>query len=312
MARRSYKGKPGVKSTDLNFMVVRGTGRVRRFKVSSRLLTFAFLFFVAYVIISLVAVNQYLQLRVKYNGQTRKIQDLKTELISLKTQVYEAQQQLALLKRKPSPETATMELVKKVVPQRANIEETLPFPEEAKGIESQSLPQQAAQIPQPPLEPKEFVEVRDLKVKISSASLNVAFKVYKASDSAGPVRGYVHIIWIEEPSEPSKAWSYPNVILADGMPKDYKTGQLFSIRRFRKIRASFEKKANKDIPRVLRIVAYNSKGEVVFSKDYDMAQFIKGKPAQLRPPPSGKEKTSPAEKSKPRSPSESTKALLSG
>ncbi|RLB43426.1 MAG: hypothetical protein DRH12_03020 [Deltaproteobacteria bacterium] len=310
MVRKTDRGKAGVKPTDLNFMVVRGTGRVRRFKVSSRLLGFASLFFLAYLIVSLVIVNRYFTLRAKSSDWARQIHALTRQATSLKTQLYEAQQKIVLMKRAPESKPPKVAELSKEKPQQANAAETPPL---AKVEPTEKpLPSRIQEVAQKPSEPKQLVEIRDLRIRVLPDSLTVAFKVSNASNQPGPVRGYVHIIWIEKSSDLSTAWSFPNVILVEGMPKDYKTGRLFSIRRFREVRASFERKPQKDLPRVLRIVAYDKGGKVVFSKDYDMAQFVKGRSAQPKPSAPLQEKSSPLQQNKPKGPARSTKALLSG
>jgi hypothetical protein len=129
--------------------------------------------------------------------------------------------------------------------------------------------------------PSPVVGIKDLKVKVTPASLNLAFKVYNVSEDPGPIRGYVHMIWLQDRSDMSKAWSYPNIKLVDAMPLDYKTGRLFSIRRFRKIRASFERKANMAIPSTLRIIVFDKSGKEVLLRDYDMGKLTQGKGLQL-------------------------------
>lgn len=100
MVRRSDKDKQELKSTDLNFMVVKGTDKVRRFRVSSRLLGFALVFFLAYILITLVIINKYFTLRSKYEGEKEKAQSMAMHIASLKRRLYEARQQLTLIKRK--------------------------------------------------------------------------------------------------------------------------------------------------------------------------------------------------------------------
>ncbi len=297
MPRKENKAKPAVRSTDLNFMVVRGTGKVRRFKVSSRLLMFSFLFFLAYTVVSLFAINRYLTLRLTVRQQAEQVDRLKVELTSVSNKLYEAEQRMALLEH---PVSATPAKAKPLDTQQVQVAEKKEVVAEERQADQEPSPKVngAAEPPKAP-QPKQLVDIRDLKVKVTPASLSLAFKVYNATDKPGPVKGYVHIIWLQDSSNLSKAWSYPNIALTGGMPLDYKTGRLFSIRRFREIRASFERKPDKALPRVLRIVAFDKSGEKVFSRDYNLDEFIKNKES-IRTPAS-----------KPSSP-KSTKALLSG
>jgi len=309
MASTREKREPGIKPTDLNFMVVKGTGRVRRFKISSRLLTFAFIFFLAYVVVSLFGINRYLTLRLQTKDQAQQILRMKSELTTLKHKLYEARQRLALLEHPVATKTSTNQPTKKVPPQIAKAK-VAPLIKEAKTGEKPAPPPPKPQ--QEPAKAKPLVEIKDLTVKATPASLDVAFKVVNASDGPGPVRGYVHMIWLPDPSDLSSAWSYPRVTLVDGIPSQYRTGRLFSIKRFREIRASFERKPEKEVPRVLRIIAYDRSGDKVFLKDYEVNQLLKPKPVTKRPKPTTPQQPSPPPKVLPQDKPQSTKALLSG
>lgn len=316
MASKMEKRKAGLKSTDINFVVVKGTGKVRRFKISSRLLIFSFLFFLAFIIVSVFVINQYLALRLKVEEQARKIETLHDKLTTVNHRLYEAEQRMALLKhpvvvkpvgtvQREAPQKAPVESERKEEPQREKIQ-TSP-PEAVQANEAGEKPAREAGATQ-------LVDIKDLKVKVTPASLDLAFKVYNVSDDPGPVKGYVHMIWIQDKSDMSRAWSYPNIKVADGLPSDYKTGRLFSIRRFREIRASFERKPNMALPSTLRIIAFDKSGKEVFLKDYDMRELVGGKGVPLKRN-SIRDKEVPGRQKQPANqnpPPKSPKALLSG
>jgi len=274
MPRGQDEYRARVRPTDLNFMVVKGRGKVRRFKISSRFLGFSFVFFLVYIVASLFAVNGYLSLRMQIRQQAQRIAHLNAKLISANNKLYEAKQRIALLEHpiiaKPAPQKAT-ELSPAQVTNKDQIPVDRSHPKQTKPEEvgdSQTEPKSAAA--------KQVIEIRDLRLKLRASSLDLAFKVYKNSDAPGPVKGYVHMIWIQESSDLTKAWSWPNIALTDGLPVDYKTGRLFSIRHFREMRASFERKPDRDLPRILRIVAFSKSGEEIFLKDYNIKALLSG------------------------------------
>ncbi len=282
-AGRMEKHKGGLKHTDINFMVVRGTGKVRRFKISSRLLIFSSLFFLAFIIVGVFAINRYLALRLRMEDQKRKIETLENELTKVNHRLYEAEQRMVLLEhpvvrparavQREATQQSQVKTPKKEEPQRKNT-----LAGAAETVQADEAKEHPVREPGT----TQLVDIKDLKMKVTPSSLDLGFKVYNVSSEPGPVRGYVHMIWIQDRSDMSRAWSYPNIKVRDGLPSDYKTGRLFSIRRFREIRASFERKPNMAIPRTLRIVAFDKSGKKVFLKDYDIQELVSGKDVSLK------------------------------
>jgi cytoskeletal protein RodZ len=272
------------RESDLNIMIVRGVGKVRSFKLSSRLLFFSVLFFSIYLLVSVFVINDYIRRRQEEQVRSKEFHRIQQELETARKALYRSGQRLALLQgqivrregNEPSPPISK---------QKAKPEESKPKAAEPKELErKESKPrepvlEQSGLAAPPPRETAARTEdkpsllrvgIQDLSVKKNGAKVTVQFKVVNLSEGEGSVRGYVHTIAKADDADPPRIWTYPKVDLQDGRPVDYKQGKRFVIRHFTNIRGEFFLNPAAQPPSSLETLVYDQSGNLILKKDFDI------------------------------------------
>jgi len=80
--------------------------------------------------------------------------------------------------------------------------------------------------------PIKIVDIKDMVIQKEGSKMTVNFKVVNVQPGETPAGGYIHIIARSKKSIPPKDWPYPEEKLQDGVPVNYRRGQLFLIQRF--------------------------------------------------------------------------------
>ena len=78
-------------------MIVANLGKVRSFKISPRFLAWSFLFFVFYIVVSIIIINDYFEKRWTNDVLTEQLESLQFEIEGTKNELYSSKQHLALL-----------------------------------------------------------------------------------------------------------------------------------------------------------------------------------------------------------------------
>lgn len=283
--------------SDLSIMVVRGLGKVRRFKASSFLLLGSALFFAVFIIFSIFAINEYFAKRRENADLRRHLAALEQRENLTHRKIYRMQQKVALLedyirllekpsqKAKPeayseplmfagktvqseqsrdapenSPEVAARE--KTVVPDvpdkppKVTEKEKTPVSEEPEGVKPEKVPETG----------KPMVSVENLTFQRKNTRLTVFFKLAKTAGDAIPLRGYLHMIIVDKNVEPPQVRTFPHEVLKDGIPMNFKRGQLFVIKHFRVVRGKFFLGGTKQSPDAVRVFVYNKEGVLLLDK----------------------------------------------
>ena len=289
---------------DLSIMVVRGLGKVRRFKISSSLLIGSGLFFAAFIIASVFVINAYF-------AQLRENTEIRNHLAALKERetqdqqkISRMQQRVALLeeyirllekpsaKAKPEAYSEPLMVGKKAVatkkipaavdtsPDKATGENTaLPAitvktahvaekeetqvvdgSEKSPGLPAQEKDPKSAEQVKGPEPERSAVSVGDLRMQRKNTRLIVSFKLAKRAKDAIPLRGYLHMIIVDKNVDPPQVLTFPHEVLKDGIPVNYKRGQLFVIKHFRVVRGRFFLGGTKQSPDSVRVFVYDKDG----------------------------------------------------
>ncbi len=255
---KTVKRKPS-RASDLTIMIVANLGKVRSFKISSRFLTWSFLFFAFYIVVSIIIINDYFEKRWTNNALTGQLESLQYEIEGAKKELYRSKQHLALLESH-------------IYPQETGIEEEVEQPADTE-VQEENADLSAddtfpKNVTEGPLEKP--VDIENLEIKRDKNKLTVFFNLINVNEGDKSANGYVHIIATNKESDPPQLWTYPKVALRNGIPINYKRGQLFMIKRFKTIQGEFFFSSSIEFPSSIEVLVYDQSGKVLLKKKFEV------------------------------------------
>jgi hypothetical protein len=241
-------------------MVARGTGRVRTFRISPRILLMGLIFFILYIPISVLVINDYLILREKQAARKGEVSRLRAELDDARKMVFRYQQQVAMLREhvqndKAEPVTSIKEIARTQAPLPAVPQESTEDPFTSEDAPMTILPPTA--------------DVKDLAIYREGENLKVTFKIVNLKD-VGSLEGYAFVVALDPANSPHGLWSYPQAVLQEGVPVDPQNGFRFAIRNFKAITMSHGLGPEGDLPPILRILVYDRSGNLLRKEDMEV------------------------------------------
>lgn len=260
-AKEGYRPekKPSRHSPRLTVMIVKSVGKVRSFKVSSRILLWSSLFFALYLIASVIIFNRYfdeLRLKKHLSGQ---LERLAHGIEETKSALYRSQQDLALLqdyihnlqgsKEKDAGLAGAEEAIQSKAP---------PIVESDSGEKVEKKFQEI------------LVEIKDLSVKKQGTKVTVSFALVNVHWDKMPISGYVHIIATNKESDPPQLWAFPKVALRNGIPINYRGGQAFKIKRFKTVRGRYFLNTTSEFPSSLKVLVYSQSGNLMLEREFQV------------------------------------------
>ena len=255
------KGKTP-RPSDLTVMILGKVGKSRSFKISPRIFFWACLFFVAYIITSILVFNGYFSELRSNSSHQALLDQLQQEIKEAKKELNISKQHLDLLEKAIYDITAGREKPSKTaVPETA----TPKKPEPAVKTVPVERTEKASQAPV-----YDVVDIKDLEIRREESMLKVNFKLVNMHQDEAPVSGYVHIIAMNKDTGPQQLWTYPKVALKNGLPVDYKRGQLFFIKRFKTIRGEYTLNSETEYPSTVKVIVYDHPGTLIFQKEFEV------------------------------------------
>jgi hypothetical protein len=255
---KTVKRKPS-RASYLTIMIVANLGKVRSFRISSRFLTWSFLFFVFYIIVSIIIINDYFEKRWTNNALTEKLESLQYEIEGTKKELYRSKQHLALLESH-------------IYPQEIGIEEEAKLPPDTEVQEENTDRSAGDSFPKNVTEDtrETMVDIEDLQIKRDNNKLTVFFNLVNVHEGDESANGYVHIIAMNKESDPPQLWTYPKVALRNGIPIDYRRGQLFLIKRFKTIRGEYFFSSSTEFPSSIKVLIFDQSGKLLLQKEFEV------------------------------------------
>jgi hypothetical protein len=246
----------------LTVTIMRSIGRIRTFKIARRTIFFASVFFFIYIIVSLFIINDYFDLRNVNNTQSERIRQLENELSKIGKILLRSKQHLALLEDYiRNAETGREQEMK--FASNGNLKEKgmiRRVKKESKGgLEERS---------------ERLVDVTDVVIQREGYLLTIDFKLVNVQRGKNPVGGYVHIIAKSDKTNSPQEWTYPRESLSDGIPVNYRRGQLFLIQRFMPFKGRFNLVPNSGTPTGIKVLVYDQSGEVIFEKEFEVSNVF--------------------------------------
>jgi len=244
-------------------MIVANLGKVRSFKISPRFLAWSFLFFVFYIVVSIFIINDYFEKRWTNDFLTEQLENLQFAIEDTKNQLYKSKKHLVLLESHLYSKKTEIEEEEVKTPAGSEIQEkntTL----QAEDNPSKKVMEDSQRTP------SDIVDIEDLEIKKGKNTFTVFFNLVNVNEKNKSVKGYVHIIAVNKKSDPPQLWTYPKVALQNGIPIDYKRGQLFLIKHFKTIRGEYFLDSGADIPSSIRILVYDQSGKMILEKEFEV------------------------------------------
>jgi hypothetical protein len=248
--------KPAPRLSRFTVMIVRDVGKVRSFKISSRILFCTSLLIALFILAFFLVMSKYLDELRTNRSQSECLKQLQQEIENTKSALKRSKQHFALLEsyinhskvgnEKPAP--------------AAGLEREKPTNARSAAIGNASDKKVL-------VESKEkSADIKDLVIKKEETSLTVSFNLVNVRGKKSPISGYVHIIAMDEQIVPPRVWTYPEVAERNGIPINYKEGQLFSIQNFKTIRGKYTLEESQSFSS-MRALVYNEAGELILNKD---------------------------------------------
>lgn len=277
----------GSREKRFTVMIMRSLGGVRSFKISPVLIVWSMLFFIVFAVVSIFAINGYLNLRRLMVEQKRQLVKMAEKSNDDLRAIQKAEQRIALLRgyiqdlekpRKKKRGSATQkktetppEVRRRPAPKAKPAPVIAPPPEEKKKPEpstSQPTPQES------PVQAEKsavaLVDVRDLVMRKEDSRLTVDFKLFNLGSEENAAGGYVHTIAKIEESDPPQKLSYPIGKLKEGRPVNYRRGQPFLIQRFRPMKAKFDLTNTSHPPSSIHFIVYDQSGKLLLEKAFEV------------------------------------------
>jgi hypothetical protein len=236
-------------------MVMGRMGKVRSFRISRRLFFWAALFFVAYIPFSVYLVNRYFELYFTDVGQKHKIEFLEKDLLRSNHALSRARDHIAFL------EDYTLQLEK----QGDQASESSKPQEKRAGTSSQKDSEAKA-----PDKEGGKISIEDMVMERQGTELNLSFKIVNINPGNAGVGGYVHMIGKGEQTPPRRDWTFPQEKLVNGLPENFRRGQVFLIQRFKPMQGKLNVGSGSDAPTILEILVYDQSGEIMLQKEFQI------------------------------------------
>jgi len=243
--------------SSFSVMISRGLGKVRSFNISSRLLFWATVVLVLYMVFSAVAINRYFGELRSNTVQLDLLQQLQNEIEDTKKTLYQARQRLKFLedyignsegKQEKQVESPGPAIISPVPSNPVIQEEALESPDVAD-----------------PVEP--VVDIKNLTTKRRGERLSVKFRLIKIRPDRDQIKGYIFMLATNGESEPPQLWTYPKAALKNGEPVNYKHGEFFKVRNYRIIRGKYFLDSKTETPSFLKILVYDESGKLILKKE---------------------------------------------
>ena len=222
----------------LTVMVFKSVGKIKTFEISSRLLTWASLFFIFYIIATIFLTNIFIDYYKKNKMLSNDNIELRAILAKTTKSLEESKQHIALLDEYIAE----------------NKEQSLEPPPAGDHVE-------------PVL--SELVDIDELKIERNESTITIDFRIINKQLNEQPIGGYIFILARIKYSDESKVWVYPDSQLKDGIPENYKSGQRFLIQNFKLISRKYALPKSKNRVLIFQILVYDTEGTLIFKKAFE-------------------------------------------
>ena len=247
------ENSPG--SDEITIMIMGNVGRIRSFTISRRILLWASVFLLIYILLSLFVIIRFINVSSRYGALSERLKDINEKYDRMEKDFLEAKQHAANLDaylgtREQKEKSSTIQRAVEAVP--AGDKPTAVVSEKGNEIKQES------------------VDIEGLNIRRSDKGVVIDFKLVNMNLEETPVEGYVHIIVSNKNNNFPETWNEPSKEIRNGQPSDYRSGEHFTIQRFKQFHREFMSNSVSGTPSSISIQAYNPSGELILKKVYDV------------------------------------------
>jgi hypothetical protein len=259
----------------LTIMIIRSLGRVRSFKISPVIVFFAGLFLILYIPFSVFIINHYIGLYRANRTHSTEVEQLEEEVIKGQKDLGRVRQKVVLLedyiRHLEGPEGQQIE--KRPPPEKANTKEKN-TPRKVEIIREQTVisdVESPAADSEEEIKPIGAVDIKEMIIQREGARMNVEFKLVNMSPGETAVGGYIHMIAMGNDPNPPPEWTFPRVQLEQGIPVNFRRGQLFLIQRFKPVHGRFFLAPDSEPPTALKVLVYDQSGLLILEREFEVS-----------------------------------------
>ena len=252
------KGKKPPERSHFTIMISRGPGKVRSFRISSKLLIGAILFFVLFILGSFLCL--YLYMDTRRTGRVQEVLVGKLQVparnVTDKLHSKEGRQELTEESDRSKSDALTKDKNRKAQTGKPAEEKAGNLPATGKG----------SQLSESGI-PEEKVGIEKFAISREGEKLSVQFRVTNENLSHQQIGGYVFAIAVDKENDQPGFWSYPKTPLHNGVPVQHRQGQPFRIKNYRNIRCTYLLDSPNANIRSINILVYNEMGKCILKKE---------------------------------------------
>jgi len=246
-------------------MLLRSVGKIHSFKISPRFVFWTVMFFLSFIVASIIVINNYFDLLHENRALMERIKHFDKEVPKKERKLVKSERRIALL------ENYIQNLEIQQIRERQSREKetgqiTVPEANEDKillkrGWEKDKEEEEKS---------AKIVDVQDMVIQREGSRMTVNFKLVNMRQGEDALGGYIHIIALAEETDPSEAWAYPKEKLRNGMPSNFRRGMLFLIQRFKPIQGQIHYTTSSKPPKVVKVLIYDQSGRLILKKKFEV------------------------------------------
>ena len=240
-------------------MIMGSLGRVRSFEISPRLVFWTALFLVLYLPFSIFIINRYFVLRSVHEHQSAKLSVLENDAAKHQKTLLRSREHIAFL------EEYIDSLEKEEV--QENPSNTAKEPETAS---AGAVGASATQAQEDPLKSAGIVHIEDMVISKQDSKLEIEFRLVNTQQGEEAVGGYVHIIAKQGEGDNPQLRTFPYEELVNGLPENYRRGQLFMIKWFKPVQGRFDLSPGSNLPSSIRVLVYDRSGVLLLEDEFEV------------------------------------------
>ncbi len=259
----------------LTIMIIRSLGRVRSFKISPVIVFCATLFLILYLPFSVFIINNYIGLYRANSTHSTNVEQLEKEVVKGQKDLGRLRQHVALLEDYIRHLEEPQEQQKEKSPSAENADaKENSAPRKVEIIRKQTV---ISDVESPPgdseeeMKPIGAVDIKEMIIQKEGARMNVEFKLVNMNPGETAVGGYIHLIAMGNDPNPPPEWTFPRVQLEQGIPVNFRRGQLFLIQRFKPVQGRFFLAPDSEPPTALKVLVYDQSGLLILEREFEVS-----------------------------------------
>jgi len=266
------KGK-GDRGRRLTIMVLGDVRKVRTFECSRIAIILFTVVLCAYLVFSFFVLYQFFNLRMAHDADLKRIVRLEQEATMMKKARDQSRERVSLLKdylESIEGRRTEEEIQEKEATRPKHEVQSQPY----SATQSEPVPQGQTLTQSEPVITERIVELRDMTLRIEGTRLLIDFKLYKVSNNEPVVRGYVLIVVRDKHSSPPRELAFPYAELKNGMPVNYRRGQVFEIKRFKAIHGNFPLPSGAQTYSTITVLVFFREGTLIHKEEFEVNDFV--------------------------------------